>query len=550
MQRWHYAIAAGLASAIVATPLAARQATEVPRIDSRGGQHALIVDGAPFLVLGAQTNNSANYAAMLSQVWPIVTAMHANTTEIPIAWEQVEPVEGQFDFSFLDILLKEARAHDQRLILLWFATWKNTSPNYAPAWVKLDNRRFPRMTNDKGETHYALSPHHRSTLEADKKAFVKLMEYLRDHDRQNTVIMVQPENEVGVYGTVRDFSPAAQKLFDGPVPAPLLRRYEKQPGTWSAVFGADADEYFNTWHIAAFIDEIAAAGKAVKPLPMYTNAALAAAFGRQKAGSYASGGPVHHVIDVWKAAAPHIDFVAPDIYSRDHAAWMEYLRFYDRPDNALMIPEVGNDAEFARYFYPAIGRGAIGYAPFGMDATGYFNHPLGARDLGPETMELLTRPYRVFAPMQREWARLALAGKTWGAAEPTDPKAEHTQVMELGKYRATATFGQWQFGTDKPTGNPKPTGGIAIAELGPDEYLVTGFDTRVAFSLTNPGPQESMLYVRVEEGRYHDGEWQFLRVWNGDQTDYGLNFTDRDMVLRVKLGSYRGNPVIPVGNPN
>lgn len=545
-------IALATAFAFAALPPAAfaQRATEIPRIESRNGEHALIVDGAPFLMLGAQVNNSSNYPAMLPEVWPVIRKMHANTVEVPIAWEQVEPEEGKFDFSFLDVLLKQARENDVRLVLLWFATWKNTSPAYAPAWVKLDNARFPRLTNGKGETHYALSPLHRSTLEADKRAFVRLMEYLKRNDPQNTVIMVQPENEVGTYGSVRDFSPAAQRLFDGPVPDALLKRFNKKPGNWRAVFGTDADEYFHTWYIARYIEEIAAAGKAVKPLPMYVNAALAAAFGRQPAATYSSGGPVHHVIDVYKAAAPSLDFVSPDIYARDHAAYLEYLRFYDRADNALMVPETGNAAEFARFFFPVVGRGGIGFAPFGMDDTGYFNYPLGARDLDEKTLDIFARNYRLFGPMQREWARWAFAGKTWGVAEPTDPKAEHRQVMELGKYRATATFGQWQFGTDKPTGNPEPTGGLAIAEMGPDEYLVTGFRTRVSFGLTAPKPQESMLYARVEEGRFENGKWIFKRVWNGDQTDYGLNFTDREQVLRVKLGSYRGNPVIPVGNPN
>jgi len=530
--------------------LPATAAGDVPRIEARNGRHALIVDGAPFLMLGAQVNNSSNYPAMLPEVWPVIDAMRANTVEIPVAWEQIEPVEGQFDFSFLDTLLPQARAHHVRLVLLWFATWKNTSPGYAPAWVKLDNARFPRMTNAKGETHYALSPHYRATLEADKRAFVRLMEYLKKDDPQNTVIMVQPENEVGTYGSVRDFSPVAQKLFDGPVPAALLQRMHKSPGNWRQVFGADADEYFHAWSIARYVDEIAAAGKAVKPLPMYMNAALASAFGRQPATTYSSGGPIHHVIDVYKAAAPSIDLVAPDIYARDQAAYLEYLRLYDRPDNALLVPETGNDTVFARYFFPVVGRGALGFAPFGMDATGYANYPLGAKDLDTKTLDLFARNYRLFEPMAREWAGWAFAGKTWGVSEPTDPKAEHLQRADLGKYRLTATFGQWQFGTDKPTGNPEPSGGVAIAELGPDEYLVTGFRTRVSFALAAPKANQSMIYVRVEEGRFDNGKWIFKRVWNGDETDYGLNFTDREQVLRVKLGSYQGNAIIPVGNPN
>src|ERR1041385_7248584 len=154
---------------------AVAQPAPLPHLETRGGRHALIVDGRPFLMLGAQVNNSSNYPAMLPLVWPTIAALHANTVEVPVAWEQIEPVEGRFDFSFLDALLREARAHEGRLVLLWFGTWKNTSPGYAPEWVKIDTRRFPRMRTRDGRTHYVLSPHGRATLEADRNAFVHLM---------------------------------------------------------------------------------------------------------------------------------------------------------------------------------------------------------------------------------------------------------------------------------------------------------------------------------------------------------------------------------------
>ncbi len=130
----------------------------MPKIVGKDGRHALIVDGRPFLMLGAQVNNSpAIYAAALPQVWPVLDRIHANTIEIPVAWQQIEPEEGRFDFTFVQTLLDQARAHDKRVVLLWFATWKNTSPGYTPDWVKLDNSRFPRMKTRDGKDHYALT---------------------------------------------------------------------------------------------------------------------------------------------------------------------------------------------------------------------------------------------------------------------------------------------------------------------------------------------------------------------------------------------------------
>ena len=354
-----------LTALLLALPAVAQ---DVPHIVSKDGKHALIVDGAPFLMLAAQVNNSSNYPAMLPKVWPVIDQLHANTLQVPIAWEQIEPEEGKFDFSFVDALLEQAREHDVRLVLLWFATWKNTGTAYAPRWVKLDNKRFPRMIGREGKTHYAFTPLAKSTLEADRKAFVALMRHLRELDAQNTVIMMQVENEPGTYSSARDHSREADKLFAGPVPAALLKRTGKKPGTWAEVYGRDAELFFHSWHVARYIDAVAEAGKAVKPLPMYANAALTGSpFGWQDPNTYASGGPAHTVIDVYKAAAPHLDLVGPDIYNPDHKAYLGFLDAYKRPDNPLFVPETGNARSYARYFFPTIGRGAIGWSVFGMD---------------------------------------------------------------------------------------------------------------------------------------------------------------------------------------
>ncbi len=523
----------------------------IPQLVSKNGKHALMVDGAPFLILGGQANNSSNYPAALSKVWPAIADMKANTLVMPVAWEQIEPTEGKFDFSFVDTLIKQAREHNVRLGILWFGTWKNTGPNYTPAWVKLDNKRFPRLTNKDGSTSYSLSPLYDTTRDADTKAYVELVKHLKaiDGDR-HTVILLQVENEVGVYSAARDYSAKADALMNQPVPAALIQkmgsRALKPSGTWREVFGDDADEYFHAWSIASYCDHIAAAGKAVYPLPTYMNDALKDPLNpKQVAGSYASGGPTYNVLDIYKVAAPHIDLLAPDLYSPGSESYEKTLDYYARPDNALYVAESGNKPVYARYIFSTLGRGGIGFDPFGFDYTGYSNYPLGNKRTNEEMVAPFANVYGLFAPMAREWARLSYESQVWGVSEPDDHAAQN---LNLGpKWSAKVTYRQWQFGMPEwdpehkngyPEGSDIPGGGVVVAKLSDDEYLVGGLKARITFGVAD-GRKEGFVLDRVEEGHFENGKWVFERMWNGDQTDYGLNFTDKPALLKVKLGAYQ-----------
>jgi beta-galactosidase GanA len=519
----------------------AAQTAPLPRLIAKDGKHALLVDGSPFLILGAQANNSSNYPAVLPQVWPTVRAVHANTLEIPVAWEQIEPVEGRFDFSWVDTLIPQARANGVRLNLLWFGTWKNTSGSYQPEWVKSDLKRFPHMMTRDGNLHYVPTPLSRNTLEADKRAFAALMRHIREIDPDHVVILVQIENEVGSYGNPRDFSAAANRLFAGPIPAELARKLGKS-GTWASVFGRKADSSFNAWYTARYVDEIAAAGQAELDLPMYVNVVTSdPSDAKAGEGGGASGGADWPVLDVWKAAAPHIAIAAPDLYDRDYRQVAGKLDKMSRPDNPLFVPENGNDLPFARFFWLALGKGAIGWAPFGMDPT-YSNYPLGGKNR-PEDLAAFASKFALLAPIARDWAKLAFDNPTAGFAKGDDASG---QAQTLGRWKISAQYGLWAFGDPNWTfmkfpPNPKkdePIGGAALIQLGPDEFLLAGSDIRISFGLASPGPGENSQFLDVEEGTFEKGKWVMARRWNGDQTDYGLNL-DAPTLLKVRLGTYR-----------
>ncbi|GGH05044.1 DUF5597 domain-containing protein [Silvibacterium dinghuense] len=521
-------------SAFLVSPWLLRS-QETPRIVEQNGRHALLVDGKPYLILGGQINNSSSWPGTMKDVWPTIEGMHANTVEAPVYWEQMEPRPGQFDFSLVDMLVNQAREHHVHLILLWFGTWKNGEMHYVPEWVKTDSVRYPRMIDERGQPIQVLSANSQANLDADRKAFVALTHHLHDLDgQQHTVLMIQVENESGAIGAVRDHSPAAEKEFEGQVPKELLAGLHHSPGTWTQVFGHDADETFQAYSQARYINEVAKAGKAELPIPMYCNVWVRypkgyVIRGYQEPGfDYPSGGPVQTMIDLWKIEAPSIDVLAPDVYSNDREFQKELLSTYARPDNPLLVPETGLGNDFAPGFFYALGKGAIGFSPFGTDQTAWTLHPGQLPEAHAENFALV-------APLDRVLARLNYEGKL------------QTAVEQEGRPEETLTFGRWQakvgFGFPQRDGEQhapgtKDNGGrVLVAQLGPDEFLVTGIEARVTFTLAS-GEAGHLQILKAEEGTYDDETWQPARIWNGDQTDRGLNFRHEHFAVRIRLGTY------------
>lgn len=512
----------------------AQQAQPIPKIVSQDGRHALLVDGKPFLIIGAQAHNSSAWPGMLPKVWPAMKYLGVNTVELPVYWEQIEPQPGRFDFGVVDTLIAEARRNDVRLVLLWFGTWKNGSAHYRPEWMKREPGRFPNIVGRDGKAVDSPSPHSKEALEADIKAFSAFMRHLRQADPQRTVIMVQVQNEPGSWGSVRDFSPAAERLFQAAVPEPLLSaigRTADRGKSWQAVFGDDADETFHAWSVAHYIEQVAAAGKAVYPLPLYANAALKDPLQTGRTPGYEFGGPTHNMLHIWKAAAPSLDVLAPDIY-QSPAKVLPVMDQYRRPDNPLFIPETISAAPYARFFYAAIARGAIGYAPFGVDYTVLAADPPGASRLGEADLQQLAMSYRAVGPMMREMAQWGFEGRVHAAIE-TEDKAP--AEIALGRWKAKVRFGVSPRGD--PKGNDTPIGRVLVAQLGPDEFVVTGFYAKLEFEPAGKDAGRPWEFLRVEEGQFADGRFQPIRIWNGDETDWGLNFVSAPQVLRVTLAT-------------
>lgn len=509
---------------------AAPSASTLPRLEQRGAATQLVVDGDPFLVLGGEIANTASSdLEYMDSVWPKMARLNLNTVLVPVAWAWVEPEEGRFDFTLVDRLLAGARANRLRVCFLWFGSWKNGLSSFVPAWVKTDPQRFPRVRIGSGKSVEILSPLSKDALRADTRAYVRFLQHLAEVDAERTVLMIQLQNEVGVLGDSRDRSDAANAAFAAAVPAELMsalaaRRASLSPalaqqwsaagnktsGSWTDVFGAipATDELFMAWQFARYMGGMAAAGKAVYPLPVFTNTWIVQPEDKGP-GDYPSGGPQPLSLDVWKAGAPAIDFNAPDIYLPN---FPDHVAAFHRPDNPLFVPESrGDEAGVANAFYCIGAHAALGYSPFGIDNTARLTAlrpPAGT----PPPADLENLPLARGYAVLRDLAPLILDHQSRGTnaaaflnqAQPAQNVAlgDHTLRFELRKNRRTGAA-------------LAELGYALVLALGPDEFLIAANDVQVTFTPHTPGPAIAGI-ADAESGTVQEGRWVPRRQMSGD----------------------------------
>jgi hypothetical protein len=492
----------------------------------QGTATQLIVDGKPFLVLaGELSNSSATGVDYMERVWPRIVAQTKLNTVLPgVSWNQIEPQEGKFDFTVLDSVIQGARKHNLRLVLIWFASWKNSLSSYVPDWVKRDSQRFPRAQFDGGVSIEELSTLSEANRDADACAFAALMRHVKQVDgKQHTVIMIQVENEVGMHTVFRDHSPAANQALAGQVPKQLMDYLVqhkdtlipefrqvwatngfKTTGTWEEVFGKGdgKDGILMAWNYARYIGRVAEAGKAEYPLPMYVNAALYSV-GRVPEFTPSHGRPWDLVMDVWRAGGPQIDILSPDIYGGDFKA---FCAKYTQSGNPLFIPETRSDMD-AKMLYVFGRHDAIGLTLMGVER---------ATTPDPQLItgcEMITQLAPLITKHQGDGTMSAVMLGT------NDPP----QQVQVGNYTMQVT----RMRPRSPATSPQPGYSAALfIAVGPDEYYAVGDNVSVTFSPNTPGPGHVGLGT-VEEGTFVNGRWLPSRQLAGDETGEGDNLSLR-----------------------
>ena len=523
-----------------AVSLALAQGKPIPQLVKTGDRYMFLVDGKPFIVLGGQVNNPNAFPDLMEHAWPKLKAMHANTIEYPVYWNEIEPQEGRFEFGDFDQILRRARSQGVRVVMLWFGTWKNGAMDWAPNWVKSDTARFPRVVDSGGKLIRVLSPHSKNTLDADRKAYVAMMRHLKEVDEADrTVIMMQVENESGLLGSVRDYSKESNALFNGQVPEKLAAALHRKQGSWKEVFGLDAAEAFSAYYLSSFINEVARAGKQVYALATYVNCWTGGhdtgdqytLFDRPGKG-YPSGGPVSHMLDLWKAAAPDIDILSPDTSKQPSENFRMIVSRYARPDNPYWSPEAGRTMTGARVFFYALANyNTIGFGAYGFDGG-------SGPELGDQFVDL-GADYRLVESAMSAIIDLQQKGKLRAAIEEEVVRGKN---LIFDRYHLLVRFRPQSAVVPPGAAAPTvPSGRVLVGELGPDEFLILGFDAAVDFQPVVGSDYTAAQFLQVEQGVYENGAWKQTargRTYQGSYDPPSVSLPAQGAIYRVRLMRY------------
>lgn len=575
---------------------AVAQEQSIPHLEKHENGVQLIVDGKPFLMLAGELHNSSTGSSeYMEPIWQRMADKNLNTVIAPVTWELIEPQEGVFNFQQVDNMILGARKANLRLVLLWFGSWKNGVSTYIPGWVKKDTRRFPLAKFKDGESMNTLSPFGKKSMEADTKAFAELMKHIKEIDGdEHTVISIQLENEIGTLDMVatylnkdnramRDYSEMADKAFQQQVPEKLIKYLDvhskdlhpalakvwrengcKRKGNWEEVFGKSypakpidrkdpnlmndmswqneypylTEELFNAWFYAEYVENLAAVAKEIYPIPLYVNAWLKQLWAREP-GKYPSGGPQIHLLDIWRAAAPHVDLYAPDLYATSLFDWV--LKGYDIPGNPVIMPETRSDAGGAARAFYAFGRyRMLCYSPFGIDGNGI--------TLSADTTDhSFDKAYLMLKHMTPYILKYTGTDKLNGLLLDEN---RLTDKIQMGKYiisarQFSARSSQAVVGVsiDDKGKSAVNVAGVLIVQTDEDEFLIAGGigEVVVSIKLADESKQRHSGFESVDEISFTPEGKELLHRLNGDETAYGGPVIRQGEVkaFRIRMYEYK-----------
>ncbi|MDR1899759.1 MAG: DUF5597 domain-containing protein [Treponema sp.] len=493
----------------------------MPHLEELNGRKALYVDGKPFIILGLQWDCDGCYTPEdMDPFFEHGKKMGLNTASLLLYWREIEPNEGEYHFEMLDHRIEMARKFNMKIVLVWFASFKNGDLTYAPDYIRADHKRFSKVIDKDGHVHTNhCCPTAAETHRRDELALIEVFNHLKKVDSDHTVIVFQIENETGIFGTDRCFCntcSAEYAKFD-----------------YDAKYGVRAGEFFSAKCIAEYCDSLTKTIKDIYPIPVYMNAWLNKMYKNEKAGiEYPSGGPIPPVLDIYFQTIKYIDFISPDIYQYGYKDFNYFCKVYTRKNNPLYVAEcaTGKGARTEKNVFYALGDyAAIGYDPWAINrcCPGFMTVPLVNTVDGRWSDEAyeLHKSYKMIGDAMEP---IVMAQNTSNLKIFVQEDGDNGVILQFGDVDAEVVYD-----------HPHNAARGMIIRRSAEEFIVIGAGVNVSFSREGG---ERVSVSSVESGAFEGDTWISRYRLSSEYSPYAPISLLDCRVLRVILGKRLDDP--------
>lgn len=481
----------------------------MPHFEEQDGKKILYVDGLPFTVLTVEIpwwdviGDQSETLSVYDDLYRAAVSVGLNTIKVPIKWSLVEPEKGVYDFTYVDHVLEMARHSGLRLVLGWFGHYASGDGNiyrnlsgevFAPMYVIEDNETYPKAVDAHGIMHHnSISYDYQPVVDVEIQAFSAFMQHLRDVDGdKHTVIMIQVENEIAVFGADRrnrsmwrDHTPASNESF--------------AQGTFRD------DLEYSAWSLTTkWLRPLTDAGKSIYPLPFFVN------FVGGQLTDWMVGGSPGEDVATYLENCPAIDFCGLNMYVQPGRSINDLrgaLLQYKVGRNLPSITEANSDLSHMapRMAFMSIGEfGSPIFAPWALNVSyptpyqPYIREDGSIANGGYELKDC----YRVLGK-----AMAAISRYGW-----TDHLKVFMGVQPGEKFSDTRDLGG-----RKVTVQGQDNGQAILIHIADNEYLAIGFKCSISIS------SERAQWPDVKDICVEKGYWQGLDWVAEDVTHHSID---------------------------
>lgn len=481
------------ASAISITP----SDNQLPHFEEADGKKILYVDGLPFIVLTVEIPwwdlllGHKETMSVYDYLYPAAAALGMNAIKVPVKWSLVEPQKGVYDFSYVDHVLTLARENGLKVILGWFGHYASGDGNiyrnlsgevFAPMYVIEDDVTYPKAVDGDGVCHHnSISYDYQPIVDVETRAFCAFMEHVRNVDGEHTVVMIQIENEVAVFGADRknrkmwrDHSPASEDSFK------------------SGSFQDDLQ--YSAWSLTTkWLRPLTDAGKKIYPIPFFVN------FVGGQLTDWMVGGSPGEDVATYLENCPALDFCGLNLYVQPGRSINDLrgaLARYRVGRNLPCITEANSDLSRMAPRMAFVSTGEFGspiFAPWALNVSypapyqPYVTENGTIANGGYELRDCYQTLGKILAPVARYGGTERL--KVFMAIQP---EQKFSDIQDLGGCQVSVQ------GQDNSQ--------AIVIYAGNHEYIAAGYRCVISVG-TDKAKWPELKNIRVEEGHWAGCEW-------------------------------------------